>query len=119
MPAASSAAAPPPPPVTAKPTPTPTPSPTPAPATTEAEGEGKEGEKKAYTGPRRRPHITLEQPREWCRPLAKGVEPAYDLALQYVLRDAAALRGELKELRRALGKEEAKAEGERDEARVE
>ena len=69
-------------------------------------------------GPTRRPHITLENPREWCRPLAKGVEPAYDHALQYILADAAALREELKALRHTLAAELGKPEGERDEGAV-
>ena len=64
--------------------------------------------------PTRRPSISLERPREWCRPIAKGVEPAYDYALRYILRDAAFVRKELEELMVEVRAEEAKPEGERD-----
>ncbi|KAI0656770.1 PEBP-like protein [Cubamyces menziesii] len=55
-------------------------------------------------------------PREWSRPIAKGVEPAYDYALRYILKDAKFLRKELEELQAAVEAEEKKPEGERDEA---
>ena len=110
--AAATPAPPPPPPVTAKP-------PTPAPVAeepTEAAAEEEQVPKgKQREWPTRRPHISLERPREWCRPIAKGVEPAYDYALRYILRDAAGVRKELEGLRKEVLVEEAKPEGERDE----
>ncbi|KAI0757573.1 PEBP-like protein [Daedaleopsis nitida] len=109
---------PPPPPVTAKPPPTET---TPEAPVDEAQGEaGTEQPKgKQRARPTRRPHISLERPREWCRPIAKGVEPAYDYALRYILRDAAFLRKELDELRAQVQAEEGKPEGARDDAALE
>lgn len=112
------ASTPPPPPVTAKPPPTET---TPEAlgdeAQTEAAAEEPKGKQRAR--PTRRPHISLERPREWCRPIAKGVEPAYDYALRYILRDAAFLRKELDELRAQVLAEEGKPDGARDEAALE
>lgn len=114
-------APPPPPPVTAKPA-------TPAPAANESvsasedptestESEQPKGKQRDW--PTRRPPISLERPREWCRPIAKGVEPAYDYALRYILRDAVFLRKELEELRAAVKAEEAKPESERNETVLE
>jgi len=40
----------------------------------------------------RRPQISLEQPREWKRPLAYGVLPAFDEALAFIKSDSEALR---------------------------
>lgn len=79
--------------------------------------EEKDPEKKTPTRkwPTRRPNISLANPREWNRPLAKGVLPAYDHALQYVRSDSELLRGELAELREKLRAEEAKPEGGKDE----
>ncbi|KAI0825354.1 phosphatidylethanolamine-binding protein [Trametes gibbosa] len=56
-------------------------------------------------------------PRDWCRPIAKGVEPAYDYALRYILKDAAFMRKELEQLRAAVEAEEKKPE--RDEVALE
>ncbi|CDO71759.1 hypothetical protein BN946_scf184920.g43 [Trametes cinnabarina] len=56
-----------------------------------------------------------QTPKEWCRPIAKGVEPAYDYALKYILKDSKFLKKELEELRAAVEAEEKKPEGERDE----
>lgn len=114
-------APPPPPPVTAKPA-------TPAPAAKETvsasedptestESEQPKGKQRDW--PTRRPPISLERPREWCRPIAKGVEPAYDYALRYILRDGVFLRKELEELRAAVKAEEAKPESERNETVLE
>ncbi|KAH9939000.1 PEBP-like protein [Epithele typhae] len=82
--------------------------PGPVPADTSADGSP------ATKGRTMRPRPSLENPREWCRPIAEGVEPAYDLALQYILDDAAALAKELAEVRKVLAAEEGKKEGERD-----
>ena len=62
-------------------------------------------------GSTRRAFITPDAPREWCRPLAKGVEPAYDWALRYIVRDARALQRELEGVRAELGELEAAGEG--------
>jgi hypothetical protein len=56
---------------------------------------------------KRRPQISLANPRDWKRPIAYGVLPAYDEALQYLMRDSAALKKEAEDLRAAVSKEEA------------
>lgn len=38
--------------------------------------------------PTRRPYINLAHPREWTRPIAPGVLPAYDEALRYIYADS-------------------------------
>ena len=50
----------------------------------------------------RRPHITPERPRQWNRPLAVGVLPAFDEALRYILQDSHTLRAEAQSNRSAL-----------------
>ena len=110
---------PPPPPVTAK-TAAASPAKEPVPEeSTEATTESEQPKGKQREWPKRRPCISLERPREWNRPIAKGVEPAYDYALRYILRDAQFLRKELEELREKIKVEEAKPEGERDVAMLE
>ncbi|EPQ61180.1 PEBP-like protein [Gloeophyllum trabeum ATCC 11539] len=57
----------------------------------------------------RRPFITLDRPREWNRPLAPGVLPAYDEALRVIKRDSERVLREARELERKegeLGEEE-------------
>lgn len=56
--------------------------------------------------PTRRPAISLQNPRTWNEPLAPGVIPAYDLALEVLKRDSAALKAEVEELRRHIEAEE-------------
>lgn len=55
---------------------------------------------------KRRPQISLENPRDWKRPIAYGVLPAYDEALRYLIRDSAALKKEAEQLNAAISKEE-------------
>jgi len=50
----------------------------------------------------RRPHINPERPRQWNRPLAPGVLPAFDEALRYIRQDSHALRAEAQYNRSAL-----------------
>lgn len=50
----------------------------------------------------RRPKISLEQPREWKRPLAYGVLPAFDEALKFIKADSEALKLEMQEVQTAL-----------------
>jgi len=50
----------------------------------------------------RRPHINPERPRQWNRPLAPGVLPAFDEALRYIRQDSYALRAEAQYNRSAL-----------------
>ncbi|TFY74954.1 hypothetical protein EWM64_g9057 [Hericium alpestre] len=52
--------------------------------------------------PTRRPFITAERPREWCRPLAPGVLPAYDEALRVIEADSQAVKKEAEEVRAKL-----------------
>ena len=54
----------------------------------------------------RRPQISLASPRDWKRPIAYGVLPAYDEALRYLMKDSAALNKEAEEYRAAIAKEE-------------
>ncbi|KAI0313044.1 PEBP-like protein [Amylostereum chailletii] len=86
----SAAAAPPPAPSTASP-----PS-TPAPETQKTNGRSR------Y--PTHRPSINLDRPREWHRPVAYGVLPAYDLALRVIEHDAKAVQAEAAELKDKLDK---------------
>ncbi|CCM06355.1 uncharacterized protein FIBRA_08612 [Fibroporia radiculosa] len=60
------------------------------------------GRKPRREWPTRRPPISLQRPREWNRPIAKGVLPTYDFALEYIREDSKALREELKEVKAAL-----------------
>jgi large subunit ribosomal protein L35 len=50
----------------------------------------------------RRPYINLQRPREWSRPLAQGVLPAYDEALRYILWDSAVLTEEARQLKKQV-----------------
>lgn len=50
----------------------------------------------------RRPHINPQKPRQWNRPLAPGVLPAFDEALRYIRQDSHALRAEAQYNRSAL-----------------
>jgi large subunit ribosomal protein L35 len=53
-----------------------------------------------------RPQISLKKPRDWKRPIAYGVLPAYDEALRYLMKDSAALKQEAEQLKAALAMEE-------------
>ncbi|KAI0044081.1 PEBP-like protein [Auriscalpium vulgare] len=55
--------------------------------------------------PTHRPSITIERPREWRRPVAPGVIPAYDEALRLLQWDSHAVQTEANELRERLDKE--------------
>ncbi|TFK47931.1 PEBP-like protein [Heliocybe sulcata] len=50
----------------------------------------------------RRPFITLDRPRQWNRPLAPGVLPAYDEALRVIKRDSEEIKKEAREVERVL-----------------
>ncbi len=115
--ASTQASAPPPPPPANPPTPAPAKETAPEEPAESQQTEQPNGKQRQW--PTRRPPISLERPREWCRPLAKGVEPAYDYALRYILRDAAFAKKELEELQAKVKAEEAKPEGERDEQALE
>lgn len=65
----------------------------------------------------RRPDISLEKPREWKRPIAFGVLPAYDEALRYIMKDSSALKKEAEGLRTSIKKEEGNSD--RDEVALE
>lgn len=60
--------------------------------------------KKRQTRPlkTRRPKISLEQPREWRRPLAHGVLPAFDEALKFIKADSEALKVEMQNVQASL-----------------
>lgn len=53
----------------------------------------------------RRPRISLQHPREWNRPLAFGVLPAFDEALKVIKEDSIALKHEVKALEEAIARE--------------
>lgn len=53
----------------------------------------------------RRPRISLQHPREWNRPLAFGVLPAFDEALKVIKEDSMALKDEVKALEGAIARE--------------
>jgi large subunit ribosomal protein L35 len=48
---------------------------------------------------RRRPNISLANPRTWNRPVPEGFIPAYDEALKFIQQDSAELKQELEGLR--------------------
>ena len=50
----------------------------------------------------RRPNISLEHPREWKRPLAYGVLPAYDEALKFIKADSEELKLEMQDVQASL-----------------
>lgn len=53
-------------------------------------------------GPRRRPNISLENPRKWNPPVKKGLLPAYDEAVNLIEQDSSKLKKEAAELRKRL-----------------
>ncbi|EAU80267.2 hypothetical protein CC1G_13488 [Coprinopsis cinerea okayama7 len=57
------------------------------------------------SAPRRRT-ISNQNPRPWNPPLASGVIPAYDLALEVLRKDSLALKEEIAELKKAIESEE-------------
>ncbi|PCH33086.1 PEBP-like protein [Wolfiporia cocos MD-104 SS10] len=121
--AATDSVTPPPPPLSSTPAPKPAASPQAESAPAEAEQEpaeekGKQPQREREW-PTRRPRISLEHPRQWNRPIAKGVLPAYDFALEYVRADSDALDEELKQLRETIRAAIAVPEGERDVQRIE
>lgn len=59
-----------------------------------------------------RPSISLERPREWRRPIARGVLPAYDEALRVIGLDAKIVQNEARELRAKLDKGDFSGEAE-------
>ena len=50
----------------------------------------------------RRPKISLEHPRQWKRPLAYGVLPAFDEALNFIKADSEALKREIRDVQASL-----------------
>lgn len=54
--------------------------------------------------PAKRPAIDMKRPREWNRPLAPGVLPAYDEALRFIRGDSRALKTELAEVNARIEK---------------
>lgn len=66
-----------------------------------------------------RPRITLEHPRQYSRPIARGVLPVYDLALQYIEEDAKVLTQELEDVRKALKVAETGGDADRQQALAE
>lgn len=90
----------------------------PPPPTPAVEGAPKsaaqvEGETAPKTGGRnvrrrrQRPNISLDKPKEWNRPIAKGVIPAYDEALKVIQMDSELLMAEAEEIRTDIQKAEA------------
>lgn len=56
--------------------------------------------------PPKRPDISLQNPRQWNRPLKPGVVPAYDLALKYLQKDGETLQSEVQLLREKIAEKE-------------
>ncbi|GJE94174.1 PEBP-like protein [Phanerochaete sordida] len=122
--AASEAANTPPPPAPAQQSPpTPAAKPAPKPASAKAapapakaqetaapESDAKPNSRRVW--PTRRPPITLERPRQYMRPIGKGVLPAYDHALEYIKKDAGDLKKELHAVKAELEKAQASEEPE-------
>lgn len=72
----------------------------------EAEASSEEKKRPTRKYPTKRPRISLENPRQWSRPLGVGVLPVYDEALAYIKRDSALRKQELQEYREELVKAE-------------
>ncbi|OCH88352.1 PEBP-like protein [Obba rivulosa] len=107
-----SSSLPPPPPPTAAPKLPPAPTkdePAPEKSTPQARGR-----QRRRPWPSVRPSISLERPREWNRPLAPGVLPAYDLALEYIQEDSKNLKREVEELRGKIEAAESLPEDKQD-----
>ncbi|KAG1746835.1 phosphatidylethanolamine-binding protein [Suillus lakei] len=66
----------------------------------------------------RRPRISLQHPREWNRPLAFGVLPAFDEALKVIKEDSIALKDEVKALEGAIAREKETPQPDRHALRV-
>ena len=124
--AATASTAPPPPPSPKPATSTPQPAPSNAKAKASSVDASKAGEAAAEESKplsgnwkTHRPRITLEHPRQYSRPIARGVLPVYDLALQYIEEDSKALTKELEELRKSLSAAETEGDAERQQALAE
>lgn len=50
----------------------------------------------------RRPNISLTRPRQWNRPVVKGVLPAYDQAIRVIQEDSASLKREVEHYQKML-----------------
>jgi len=84
-------------------------------------GESAGRRRRKYKIPTTRPAISLANPRPWNPPLKKGVVPAYDLAVEYLKADAAAVASEASALEKEIDAKEAeyqalKAKGDEVEA---
>lgn len=78
----------------------------PVPPSANAEGAAAEGDtdKQAVTKvwKTRRPNISLARPREWNRPVIKGVLPAFDEALRVIQKDSEAIKREVEQYKKRL-----------------
>jgi large subunit ribosomal protein L35 len=74
----------------------------PSPPTSSSPDDKKTPLSRPGTWKTRRPHINPESPRQWNRPLAPGVLPAFDEALRYIRQDSHALTAELQHNRSSL-----------------
>ncbi|KAH6917704.1 phosphatidylethanolamine-binding protein [Coprinopsis sp. MPI-PUGE-AT-0042] len=63
-----------------------------------------------------RPDISLSKPKAWNTPLAPGVIPAYDLALEVLKKDCEGLKVEIAELKKKIEERERAEGGENGEA---
>ncbi|KZP30385.1 PEBP-like protein [Athelia psychrophila] len=81
-------------------------------STTEPGPSTTQGRKRAL--PKKRPDISLANPREWKRPVAYGIIPAYDEALLYIMKDSSMLKKEAEELKASIVKADAGPQKEQD-----
>lgn len=110
----TSATPPPPPPPAAAPVATAPETPETAELTSEEVATSTKGRGRPRPGQSIRPSISLERPREWNRPIASGVLPAYDLAFKYIREDSENLKKELEEVRGKIKAAESLPESEQD-----
>ncbi|KAJ4480333.1 hypothetical protein C8R41DRAFT_869134 [Lentinula lateritia] len=61
---------------------------------------------------KRRPQISVDKPKNWNRPIAEGVLPAYDEALKLIMRDSEDLSKEARKVGKEIDALEAQAEAE-------
>ncbi|KAH7881435.1 uncharacterized protein C8R40DRAFT_1164859 [Lentinula edodes] len=68
---------------------------------------------------KRRPQISVDKPKNWNRPIAEGVLPAYDEALKLIMRDSEDLSKEARKVGKEIDALEAQAEAEEAQGNIE
>ncbi|TFK99620.1 phosphatidylethanolamine-binding protein [Pterulicium gracile] len=85
-----------------------------SPATTNGRRRRKGGPRKPAV--QKRPEVSVGKPKQWNKALAPGVLPAYDLALELILKDSSRLKGEAEAVRKEISNLEANSNGAEDDS---